>query len=135
MKTLIALALGGVVLSGCAAQNPRVDLPAKIASRAPDACFGTGDIANINIVDKQTLYVATRRGYVFRLDAPGECYTQGASIAVGEFSGAGGTCVGNQARVSVGGPLNGPSKMCVAKISGPYADSRETGLWARPLTP
>lgn len=135
MKALFALALGGFVLAGCAAANPSTDIPAKIASRAPDACFGSGDIINVNVIDKKTLYVATRRGYVYRLDAPGGCYIQGAPIFVEEFSGAGGTCIGNQAKVAVGASFRGPSYQCIATISGPYVDSRKTGLWARPLTP
>jgi len=138
MKTLLALtlALGGTLLSGCAASNSGAEGLARVAQRGPDLCFRANDITNVNIVDKQTLYVATRRGYVYRLDAPGGCYVQGASITVGAFSGgpAAGTCVGNQARVAVGGPLRGPSSQCIAQISGPYTDSRQSGLWSRPVT-
>jgi len=139
MKTppaLTALTLCAALLSGCAAANPGAEVSAQVANRGPDPCFRNNDIINVNIVDKQTLYVATRRGYVYRLDAPGGCYVQGASISVGDFSGGhgAGTCVGNQARVAVGGAFRGPSSQCIAQISGPYTDSRQSGLWSRSVT-
>jgi len=139
MKTVLALTaltLCGALLAGCAAASSGAEVPAQVADRGPDPCFRPDDIINVNIVDKQTLYVATRRGYVYRLDAPGGCYDQGASISVGAFSGGpeAGACVGNQARVAVGGPLRGPSSQCIAQISGPYTDSRQSGLWSRPVT-
>jgi hypothetical protein len=125
------LCVGG--LSGCAAANSGAQTPVQTADRGPDACFRSSDITNVNIVDEQTLYVSTRRGYVYRLDAPGGCYVQGASISVGAFGGGPetGTCVGSQAKVAVGGPFRVPSKQCIAQITGPYTDSRATGLWSR----
>lgn len=139
MKTtlvLAALTLAGGVLAGCAA-NPSAETASASAASGPNACFSSGEIINVNIVDERTLYVATRRGYVYRLYAPGGCYVQGASISVGAFSGGpeAGTCAGNQAKVAVGGPFRGPSYQCIAQITGPYTDSRETGLWARPVAP
>lgn len=130
MKTvpaLTSLTLCGVLLSGCAAANTGAEAPAQVADRGPDLCFQRNDVVNVNIVDKQTAYVATNRGYVYRLDAPGGCFDQGTSVSVGA-----GTCVGNQARVAVGGPSRGPAYQCLAQISGPYTDSRESGLWSRP---
>lgn len=136
MLTLTALTLASGVLAGCAA-NSRPETTSARADSAPDACFTSGDIINVNIVDERTLYVATRRGYVYRLDAPGKCYVQGASISVGAISRGPdtGTCTGNQARVAVGGPLRGPSTQCIARITGPHTDSRKTGLWARAVAP
>jgi len=134
MKTVLALTaltLCGALLSGCAAANPGAEVSAQVANRGPDTCFQKNDIVNVNIVDKQTLYVATQRGYVYRLDAPGGCFVQGASISVGALGAR--TCVGNQARVAVGGPFRGPSSQCIAQISGPYTDSRQSGLWSRPV--
>jgi hypothetical protein len=123
-------------LSACAGAKTAATPPTQTASQAPDVCFGNSDITNVNIVDERTLYVSTRRGYVYRLDSPGACYVQGASISVGALSGGPGrgTCVGNQARVAVGGPLRGPSVQCIAQITGPYTDSRSTGLWSRTAT-
>lgn len=134
MFALTALTLASGVLTGCAA-NPGAATASAMSDRGPDACFRSGEIININIVDERTLYVATQRGYVYRLDAPGGCYVQGASISVGAFPGGpdAGTCAGNQARVAVGGPFRGPSSQCIARITGPFTDSRETGLWARPI--
>lgn len=137
MKTMLALpalSLAGCVLAGCAA-NPGAEMVSARADRRPDACFTSGDIINVNVVDERTLYVATRRGAVYRLDAPGGCYQQGASISVGAITRGPetATCAGNQARVAVGGPLRGPAIQCIARITGPYTDSRESGLWARPV--
>ena len=132
VPALTALTLCGVLLSGCAATSPGSEVSAQVADRGPDACFRKDDVVNVNVVDKQTLYVATQRGYVYRLDAPGGCFVQGASISVGALGAR--TCVGNQARVAVGGPFRGPSSQCIAQISGPYTDSRQSGLWSRPVT-
>jgi hypothetical protein len=135
MKTMLALTvltLSGALRSGCVAANPGADVSTQVANREPDLCFRKNDIVNVNVIDEQTLYVATHRGYVYRLDAPGGCFVQGASVSVGA-SGPG-TCVGNQARVAVGGPFRGPSTQCIAQISGPYTDSRQSGLWSRPAT-
>lgn len=136
MLALTALTLAGGVLAGCAA-NPSAETGSARVDRSPDACFRSGDIINVNIVDRRTLYVATRRGAVYRLDAPSECYVQGASVSVGAVTRGPdtGACAGSQARVAVGGPLRGPSNQCIAQVTGPYADSRETGLWARPVAP
>jgi hypothetical protein len=135
MKTVLALTaltLSGALLSGCAGANPGADVSAQAANQGPDRCFRKNDIVNVNIVDRQTLYVATQRGYVYRLDSPGGCFIQGASVSVGAFGDS--NCVGNDARLAVGGPVRGPSYPCIAQISGPYADSRQTGLWSRPAT-
>ena len=39
------------------------------------------------------------------------------------------------AKVAVGASFRGPSYQCIVTISGPYVNSRKSGLWARPLTP
>jgi len=128
MFALTALAACGAVLSGCAAASPGAEAPAQVADRGPDLCFQRNDIVNVNIVDEQTAYVATNRGYVYRLEAAGSCFNRGTSVSVGA-----GTCVGNEARVAVGGPSRGPSYPCLAQVSGPYTDTRESGLWSRPV--
>ncbi|CAN5432075.1 hypothetical protein BH10PSE1_BH10PSE1_20250 [soil metagenome] len=132
---LTALTLSGALLSGCAAANPGAETPVQVADRGPDPCFKNSDIINVNIIDKQTLFVATQRGYVYKLDAPGGCFIQGAPITVGAFSGGpgAGTCIGSQARVAVGSSFRFPSSQCIAQISGPYTDSRQSGLWSRPV--
>jgi hypothetical protein len=137
MKTILALTaltLAGSVMAGYAT-NPSAEMASETASvsadRGPDACFRSGDIINVNIVDDRTLYIATRRGYVYRLDAPGGCYVQGARVSIGAFRGGSdsGACAGNQARIAAG------SSPCIAQVTGPYTDSRETGLWARSVAP
>ncbi|CAN5153752.1 hypothetical protein BH09PSE1_BH09PSE1_21740 [soil metagenome] len=134
---LTAMTLSGALLSGCAAANLDAETPVQVADRGPDRCFRNGDIINVNIVDKQTLFVATQRGYVYRLDAPSKCFSQGSSITVGASSGGSGagTCIGGQARVAVGSSFRFPSSQCIAQISGPYTDSRQSGLWSRPVAP
>jgi hypothetical protein len=119
-------------LSACAAANTDAQTATQTVSRTPGGCFRTGEIINVNKVDDRTLYVATERGYVFRLDTPGGCYIDGASI-VGAFTSNADTCNGSQARVTIGAALSTPSRVCIAQISGPYGDSRTTGLWSRTL--
>lgn len=126
MLVLAALTLAGGVAAGCAA-NPSAEAPTQVATRSPDACFRNTDIVNVNVADRHTVYIATRRGYVFRLDTPGGCYSQLAPITVGPFTGNRdtATCVGAQTTVAT------PSGLCVADVAGPYTDSRTTGLWSR----
>lgn len=131
MTTAVALSLCAASLAACAA-NPGVETPTQVANRGPDTCFRNTDIVNVNMVDEKTLYVATRRGYVYRVDSPGGCYVQGAPIRVGPFNGdrgGVGSCAGSRTTVSTAGAL------CVADVTGPYTDSRQSGLWSRNAAP
>lgn len=131
MMTAAALSLCAASLAACAA-NPGVETPAQVANRGPDACFRNTDIINVNMVDEKTLYVATRRGYVYRLNSPGGCFVQLAPVTVGPLHGdrgGVGTCVGARTTVATSGAY------CVADVTGPYTDSRQSGLWSRNAAP
>ena len=127
----ISMVLAGVVaLSGCAAGGGEV--PARSSDLTTGQCFRGDDVNNFNVADRKTVYVSTRQGYVFRLDATGDCFAVGMeSVAVAPFQGADPRiCVGDQAQVSVG-EYRAPSTPCLARVSGPIRDSSVSGLRSR----
>lgn len=130
LSVMSALLLCAGALSACAAANTAAPSQTQTAYRGPNACVRTGSVVNVNKVDDETVYVATERGYVFRLDMPRGCPASGF---VGAFSDNAETCNGSQVRVGAGAgtPTTRSMLMCVAQVSGPYADSRVTGLWSR----
>ena len=130
---LTTLTLCGALIAGCAPSNISEDATLRVASFSPETCFRSNDIVNVNVTDSKTLYVETKRGYVFRLDAPTNCFEQGATISVTEIDTR--TCVGNRALTKTGGRYRSATSQCIAQISGPFTDTRATGLWARQVAP
>lgn len=127
LMSALLICAGG--LSACAAPNAAA--PSQVqAYQGPNACVRAGPVVNVNRVDDETVYVATERGYVFRLDMPRGCPAAGF---VGAFSSNAETCNGSQVRVGAGTgtPITRSMLMCVAQVTGPHADSRVTGLWSR----
>ncbi len=124
----LLLCAGG--LSACAAGSPAAEATTqtRTAYQGPNACVRTGPVVNVNRTDDQTVYVATERGYVFRVDMPSGCPATGF---VGAFSSNAETCNGSQIRVGTGTATSRPMLVCVARVTGPYADSRASGLWSR----
>lgn len=119
-----------VTLSGCAASSSG-DAGGS-SSLATGQCFRGMDVNNFNVKDRKTLYVSTRQGYVFRLATTDDCFSQSVdSVVVSPFTGSDpNICVGDQAAISVGRDRSLPVP-CVARTSGPIADSRESGLRSR----
>ncbi len=128
LSMLPALLVGAGGLSACAAANTAAPSQTQTAYQAPSACVRTGPVINVNRVDDRTVYVATERGYVFRVDMPSGCPATGV---IGAFSSNVETCNGSQVRVGAGTMTSRPMLVCVAQITGPYTDSRVTGLWSR----
>lgn len=132
LSLISALLICAGGLSGCAAANATAPSQAQ-AYQGPNACVRTGAVVNVNRVDDEIVYVATERGYVFRLDMPRGCPAAGF---IGAFSSNTETCGGSQVRVGAGAgtPLTRSMLMCVAQVTGPYTDSRASGLWSRTST-
>lgn len=126
MGILVAAAL----LAGCAA-----DSGPGPAARSPfvnGQCFRGGDVNNFNVKDKQTAYVSTRQGYVYRLSAASDCFRTGSiGLSVARFRrGDDGVCLGDIAAVSVGQWRSGAT-LCLTRVSGPIWDSQISGLRSR----
>ena len=130
MRNLSIVLAGAMALAGCAA--PGGGEAPRTSALATGQCFRGDDINNFNTVDRKTVYVSTRQGYVYRLDAGGDCFSVGMeSVAVAPFLGADPRiCIGDQAQVSVG-EFRAPSTPCLARVSGPIRDSRVSGLRSR----
>ncbi len=125
MSALLASAGG---LSACAAASTSSPNQTQTAYQGPNACVRTGPVVNVNRIDDGAVYVATERGYVFRVDMPSGCPAAGI---VGAFSSNAETCNGSQIRVGAGTATSRPMLVCLARVTGPYADSRVSGLWSR----
>jgi len=131
MRKISMVLAGAVALSACAAA-PGGDGPTRSSDLTTGQCFRGDDVNNFNTVDRKTVYVSTRQGYVYRLDAGGDCFSVGMeNIAVAPFLGADPRiCIGDQAQVSVG-EYRAPSTPCLARVSGPIRDSSVSGLRSR----
>ncbi|MBU1384534.1 MAG: hypothetical protein KKG14_02330 [Alphaproteobacteria bacterium] len=131
MRKISMVLAGAVALSACAAA-PGADGPAGSSTLTTGQCFRGNDVNNFNTVDRKTVYVSTRQGYVYRLDATGDCFSVGMeSVAVAPFQGADPRiCIGDQAQVSVG-EFRAPATPCLARVSGPIRDSSISGLRSR----
>ncbi len=129
-KALITLALA--TLSGCAANGSDND-GRQLSSVASGQCFDGAAVNNFNVKDRRTLYVSTRQGYVYKLQTPADCFSQGTTgVTVSPFSASGPrVCVGGQASTTSAGFRGGVTERCVASVSGPIADSAESGLRSR----
>lgn len=130
MKTISMAVAGALALAGCAA--PGADGDGRTSALTTGQCFRGDDVNNFNVEDGKTVYVSTRQGYVFRLDAGGDCFSVGMeSVAVAPFQGADPRiCVGDQAQVRVG-EFRAPATPCLARVSGPIRDSSVSGLRSR----
>jgi hypothetical protein len=95
-------------------------------------CFRGDDVNNFNVKDKQTAYVSTRQGYVYRLSAASDCFRTGSiGVSVARFRrGDDGVCIGDIAAVSVGQWRSGAT-LCLTQVSGPIWDSSISGLRSR----
>ena len=131
MRKISMVLAGAVALSACAAA-PGGEGSTRSSDLTTGQCFRGDDVNNFNVADRKTVYVSTRQGYVFRLDATGDCFSVGMeNIAVAPFQGADPRiCVGDQAQVSVG-EYRAPSTPCLARVSGPIRDSSISGLRSR----
>jgi hypothetical protein len=127
-KTAIVFAAAAAALCGCAAQNGEGAV--RQSALTTGQCFRGDDVNNFNVADRQTAYVSTRQGHVFRLD--GNCFEPGTeSLSVSPFRGADPRiCVGDEAAVRVG-QFRAPPMPCIARVSGPITDSSVSGLRAR----
>lgn len=121
--------IGGFTLAACAGADGAQLQPSEVAM---GQCFYGRDVNNFRIADAKTAYVSTRQGYVFQLSTAPGCLDAGtASISVAPFGGASSrTCVGEQARVTVGRHSAAPLP-CIAQVAGPIADSNVSGLPGR----
>jgi hypothetical protein len=132
MRKMSILVAGALALSGCAGANGGGQAGAGSSALATGECFRGDDVNNFNVVDQRTLYVSTRQGYVFRLDASADCYSQGTErVSVAPHTGGDPRlCVGDQARVGVS-QFRAPPIPCIARVWGPITDSNISGLWSR----
>lgn len=131
--TRIAIVLvAATALSGCAAADAGGGGGAQASSLTTGQCFRGDDVNNFNVSDRRTAYVSTRQGYVFRLDAPADCFALGTeSLSVAPLRGADPrVCVGDEADVRVG-QFRAPPLPCVARVAGPITDSSVSGLRSR----
>ena len=101
-------------------------------SSAAEACFTGDQVENFRVADSSTLYVRSRQGNVYRLDAPSSCFGPGTTtIGVTPYVSVNPRiCVGDQARVQVGTSSAVPLT-CIARVSGPVTDSSVSGLPSR----
>jgi len=131
MRKISMVLAGAVALSACAAA-PGGDGPTRSSDLTTGQCFRGDDVNNFNTVDRKTVYVSTRQGYVYRLDAGGDCFSVGMeNIAVAPFLGADPRiCIGDQAQVSVG-EYRAPPAPGLAWVSGASPDRRVPGLGSR----
>ena len=129
MSKIWIVATAAVALAGCAVDGGNGGGRSTLAT---GQCFRGEDVNNFNVKDEQTVYVSTRQGYVFRLEAPQGCFARGTeSLSVSPFTGADPrVCVGEQANVSVS-RFRAPALPCIAQVAGPIRDSRESGLRSR----
>lgn len=126
----IALIAAAAAVAACA--GPGDAGMTGTSTLATGQCFRGPDVNNFNVRDEKTLYVSTRQGYVFRVDAPQGCFATGTeSVSLTPFTGADpNICVGDQANVSVG-RFRSPPLPCVARVAGPITDSSVSGLRGR----
>ena len=127
--------VAAALLTACAAEVGVDGAAGTRAARSPfvnGQCFRGDDVNNFNIKDKQTAYVSTRQGYVYRLSAPSDCFRTGSiGLSVARFRrGDDGVCLGDIAAVSVGQWRSGAT-LCLTRVSGPIWDSDISGLRSR----
>ncbi|MBX3476359.1 MAG: hypothetical protein KF910_02015 [Brevundimonas sp.] len=137
MKRL-AVAAMALLLGSCTAAAPAPGAPAGASARRPTnlnlgLCFRPSEYNNYNIGDLRTIYISTRRGYVYRLITEEDCFkpeTDRISLArqrLGERD----VCIGDMIQISTSGWRGGAAGSCLALVSGLTRDSRESGLWSR----
>ncbi len=130
-----AVTLAGVILalsSGCAVA-PGYGQSAT-SSLGTGQAFRGDDVDNFNVGDRQTLYVSTRQGFVFRLDASQRCFPVGTdSVSVARLGGGDPRItIGEQVIVTIRQGRDVPVN-CLATVAGPIVDSRVSGLRSRTL--
>lgn len=121
-----------VLLASCAGGSAPTAEGARQSDFATGRCFRGDDVNNYNVKDRHTVYVSTRRGYVYRLVAEGDCFRPGTiGISVARFRmGDDGVCIGDETAVNVAQWRGSPSA-CLTRVSGPIRDSRVSGLRSR----
>ncbi|MDY6923283.1 MAG: hypothetical protein SWI22_04905 [Pseudomonadota bacterium] len=126
MKLLVPAAAVAATLAACA---PSDVAPVHASADTGGRCFTAADVDNFRVAGGSQIYVHSRRGGAFRLDASPNCFSSStATIAVEPFGGGSSRiCPGDEARVRA---TNGSSipLTCVARVSGPITDSAISGL-------
>ncbi|MFN3931422.1 MAG: hypothetical protein ACK4JY_06700 [Brevundimonas sp.] len=127
MKLPVLVTVAGAVaaLSACA---PVDDL--HTSADAAARCFTGADVDNFRVDGDRRIYIHSRRGDVYRLDAAApNCFSGStATIAVEPWGGSSpNICPGDQARVRATDRSAIPLT-CVARVSGPITDSSVSGL-------
>lgn len=128
-KSLPLIVLTALAMVGCS--SPGGSLNA-VSALGTGQSFRGQDVDNFNVRDERTLYISSRQGFVFRLDAADECFALGtSSVTVTRFRGV-------DPRISAGDHVIVSSRQikdipvsCVATVAGPITDSRVTGLRSR----
>lgn len=136
----LAVAALALLLGSCTstAPGPGASSTSSASTRRPTnlnlgLCFRPSEYNNYNIGDLKTIYISTRRGYVYRLITEEDCFkpeTDRISLArqrLGERD----VCIGDMIQVSTSGWRGGAAGSCLALVSGLTRDSRESGLWSR----
>lgn len=124
--------VAALLLGGCAQSSTPISTEARQIAMRTGLCFRGEEVNNTNVRGEYA-YVATRRGYVYRLDGGEDCFKNGVtSISMPKHRLSNyGICVGDRTAVGVAGWRGGGAKVCVATVSGPIRDSRVSGLWSR----
>lgn len=136
MKRL-ALAALALLLGSCTATAPAPGASSASARRPTNLslglCFRPSDYNNYNIGDLRTIYISTRRGYVYRLITEADCFkpeTVSISLARARL-GERDVCIGDMIEIGTSVWRGGAAGSCLALVSGLTRDSRESGLWSR----
>lgn len=129
-RLLIVVAM---LLGSCTVAGPPGSLEARQLLVQTGQCFRGEEVNNFNVKDARNAYVATRRGYVYRLESAGDCFGEGViSLSVPHHRlSSQGICVGEETAVYIAQWRGGIGQQCVARVSGPIRDSRVSGLWSR----
>jgi hypothetical protein len=127
MKISVLAGVGATLLAvgACAP----VDEPSRYTSAEnPTRCFTGAEIDNFRVAGESQIYVHSRRGHAYRLDAAPNCFSSSTnSVTVKSAAGASNRiCPGDDAEVVA---MNGSiPKTCIARVSGPITDSAVSGF-------
>lgn len=127
-----SIVVAAVLLANCTGAAAPTSGDARQSGFATGQCFRGNDVNNYNVRDRHTVYVSTRRGYVYRLVTEGDCFRSGTiGVSVAWFRrGDDGVCIGEETAVNIG-QWRGRGSTCLARVSGPIRDSRVSGLPSR----
>lgn len=125
---LPALGAGAAILA-LAACAPVGEAPVYASADDPTRCFTSADVDNFRVAGASQIYVHSRRGGAFRLDAAPDCFGAAtATVAVEpRVDPSLSMCSGDEVRVRVT-DRSAIQRTCIARVTGPITDSAVSGL-------